>query len=128
MAVIPNGTRFEAIPTNTKINLRSAQVNDADPSYTIEDLAGTIGTATQGPAGPAGATGATGQTGPQGNPGAVGAVGPAGLQWQGTFVPGFNYVLNDAVAYNGASWFCIVNTNGTTPPDLDTTHWALLAS
>ena len=43
MAVIPAGTRFEAIPTNTKINLRSAQVNEGDPSYTIEDLAAAIG-------------------------------------------------------------------------------------
>jgi hypothetical protein len=43
MTLIPAGTRFEAIPTGTPINLRSAQVNDADPSYTIEDLAAAIG-------------------------------------------------------------------------------------
>lgn len=43
MTLIPAGTRFEAIPTNTKINLRSTQVNNGDPSYTIEDLAAAIG-------------------------------------------------------------------------------------
>jgi hypothetical protein len=126
MAVIPNGTRFEAIPTNTKINLRSTQVNDADPSYTIEDLAGTIGTATQGPAGP---IGLTGPTGPIGLTGPMGPVGPAGLNWQGAWVSGADYLEDDAVGYNGASWFCIADIpDGTIAPDLDTTHWALLAS
>jgi hypothetical protein len=126
MAVIPNGTRFEAIPTNTKINLRSTQVNDADPSYTIEDLAGTIGTATQGPQGPIGLTGPTGATGLTGP---MGPVGPTGLNWQGVWTSGDSYVEDDAVGYNGASWFCISDIpSGTIAPDLDTTHWALLAS
>jgi hypothetical protein len=40
MATVPAGTRFEGIPVGTKIDLRSAQVNAADPSYTIEDIAG----------------------------------------------------------------------------------------
>jgi hypothetical protein len=43
MALIPSGTRFEAIPVGTPINLRSALVNETDPSYTIEDLAAAIG-------------------------------------------------------------------------------------
>ena len=40
MTNIPAGTRFEGIPVGTKIDLRSAQVNSADPSYTIEDIIG----------------------------------------------------------------------------------------
>jgi hypothetical protein len=77
---------------------------------------------------PPGATGATGATGLQGPAGPQGAVGPAGLTWQGAWVSGTSYVADDAVGYGGASYFCILATNGTTNPATDTTHWALLAS
>ncbi len=85
---------------------------------------GAIGpTGSTGPAGPTGATGDTGATGP------AGTVGPAGLNWQGAWVSGGNYIEDDAVAYNGASYFCISNiSGGTTTPDSDATHWALLAA
>lgn len=69
--------------------------------------------------------------GPQGIPGPTGPpgpVGPAGLEWRGSWVSGTSYVADDAVGYNGASWFCILATSGTTTPNLDTTHWALLAA
>jgi hypothetical protein len=91
--------------------------------------AGPIGpngpTGTQGALGPAGSQGVQGPIGPQG---VAGPVGPAGLNWQGSWVSGTSYVADDAVGYGGASWFCILATSGTTTPDLDTTHWALLAS
>ncbi len=127
MAIIPTGTRFDAIRVNpANLNKRSSLINTQDPTYTISDFASTIGTATQGPAGPAGqtgATGATGQTGP------MGPVGPAGLNWQGAWVSGADYLEDDAVGYDGASWFCIADIpDGTVAPNLDTTHWALLAS
>ena len=72
-----------------------------------------------------GPQGIAGPTGPQGPPGPV---GPAGLNWQGAWASGTSYVIDDAVGYGGASWFCILATSGTTTPNLDTTHWALLAS
>ena len=74
---------------------------------------------------PAGPQGVQGFQGPQGIPGPV---GPAGLNWQGTWSAGSTYVVDDAVGYNGASWFCI-NPVGplATPPDADPTNWALLA-
>lgn len=75
--------------------------------------------------GPPGIQGATGPQGPQGVPGPV---GPAGLNWQGQWVSGTSYVEDDAVGYDGASWFCINPTSGTITPDLDTSNWALLAS
>lgn len=75
--------------------------------------------ATQGPQGPQGVQGPTGVPGP---------AGPAGLTWRGTWVSGTSYVLNDAVGYNGASYFCILATSGTTAPNLATSNWALLAS
>ena len=78
------------------------------------------------PAGPAGPQGIQGPAGPQGP---IGPVGPAGLNWQGAWSASGVYVADDAVGYNGASWFCI-NPVGpsATPPDVDTTNWALLAA
>jgi hypothetical protein len=69
-----------------------------------------------------------GAQGPMGPQGVAGPVGPAGLNWQGAWVSGTSYVADDAVGYGGASYFCILATSGTTTPDLDPTHWALLAS
>jgi len=74
---------------------------------------------------PSGPQGEQGIEGPAGPPGPV---GPAGLEWKGSWSSGFSYVEDDAVGYNGASWFCILATSGTTAPNLDPTHWALLAS
>lgn len=70
--------------------------------------------------------GAQGPVGPQGVPGPV---GPAGLNWQGAWSAAGTYVVDDAVGFGGASWFCInpVGPTATTPP-ADPTNWALLAS
>jgi hypothetical protein len=70
-------------------------------------------------------SGAQGPIGPQGVPGPV---GPAGLNWQGAWSATGTYVVDDAVGYAGASWFCI-NPVGpsATPPNSDLTNWALLA-
>jgi hypothetical protein len=89
-------------------------------AITVEDFADVVG-----PLVPAGPAGPQGVAGPAGVPGPV---GPAGLEWQGSWVSGASYVEDDAVGYDGASYFCILATTGTTEPDLDTTHWALLAS
>ena len=90
----------------------------------ISKTVATIGTRQ----GPPGIQGVPGLQGTQGVPGLQGTVGPAGLNWQGTWVSGTSYVADDAVGYGGASWFCILATSGTIDPDVDTTHWALLAS
>ena len=73
-------------------------------------------------------TGPTGAQGVQGPAGVPGPVGPAGLTWRSTFVPGTSYILNDAVGYNGASYYCILATSSATVPSSNTTNWALLAS
>lgn len=72
--------------------------------------------------------GPTGPTGPQGATGTPGPIGPAGLTWKGAWVSGTSYVVNDAVGYGGASYFCILATSGTSNPTVATTNWALLAS
>jgi hypothetical protein len=117
MSTVPSGTRFIGISTNVNLTERkSAMLNAETQPYTIQDLVDTIGTGSQGP---------QGVQGPAGPPGPV---GPAGLEWQGTWVSGTSYVEDDAVGYNGASYFCILATSGTTAPNLATANWALLAS
>jgi hypothetical protein len=120
---IPNGTRFIGIATSVDlVERKSAVLNKTTEPYTIEDIASSVSLAAEGPQGPPGVQGE------QGIPGTAGAVGPAGLTWRGSWVSGTSYVANNAVGYNGASWFCILATSGTTNPSADATHWALLAS
>ena len=117
MSTVPSGTRFIGISENVNLTERKSAVLNAETQpFTIEDLVDTIGTGAEGP---------QGVEGPAGPPGPV---GPAGLEWQGAWVSGTSYVADDAVGYDGASWFCILATSGTTAPDVDSTHWALLAS
>jgi len=117
MSTVPSGTRFIGISENVNLTERKSAVLNAETQpYTIQDLVDTIGTGAEGP---------QGVQGPAGPPGPV---GPAGLEWQGEWVSGTSYVEDDAVGYDGASWFCILATSGTTAPDVDPTHWALLAS
>lgn len=78
--------------------------------------------------------GATGPQGPvgesiQGPPGPQGPIGPAGLNWQGAWVSGVTYVADDAVGYNGASWFvtCEEVENPLLTPDVNPC-FALLAN
>lgn len=78
-----------------------------------------------------GQQGIQGVQGQAGANGAPGPVGPAGLNWQGTWAATTSYVTDDAVAYNGASYFCILSITGNAanqPPNLNTTNWALLAA
>ena len=121
---ITNKTQSSSI---TPVNVGSEMKNVVDyVDQEISNIELTIGP--QGPAGPQGPIGFTGPEGPIGPQGVPGPVGPAGLNWQGQWVSGASYVEDDAVGYNGASWFCINPTSGTITPDLDTLNWALLAS
>jgi len=117
MTLIPSDTRFIGI--SPEVNLtekKSSLLNRDTQPYTMQDIIDTAGTGSQGP---------QGVQGPSGPPGPV---GPAGLEWRGQWVSGTSYAEDDAVGYNGASWFCILATSGTTNPSADTTHWALLAA
>ena len=109
-----------------------AGLTGAQGTQGIPGIPGSTGSqGPQGPVGPAGSQGlqgAAGTTGAQGTPGVPGPVGPAGLNWQGQWVAGDLYAVDDAVGYNGASYFCISANGSVIAPDLDTTNWALLAS
>ncbi|WP_447887690.1 hypothetical protein [Serratia fonticola] len=74
-------------------------------------------------------SGGVGPQGPEGPQGQPGPVGPAGLEWRGPWSSSVAYIPDDAVGYNGASYFCIAANTNTAPTELPTdTKWALLAS
>ena len=155
---IKGGRVSTTIPTNSLIPLALKDGRRDDAYLTtaisganlISSVAAAIGAATQGPQGPQGPQGVqgitgsqglqgiTGSQGAQGNQGVAGiqgiqgttgAVGPAGLNWQGAWSALGTYVIDDAVGFAGASWFCIANVGPTaTTPSSDPTKWALLAS
>jgi hypothetical protein len=112
-------TAVDPASTVLPVGLRDPRRDDnyLTGAITVQDFAAQM---------PAGPTGAQGPAGPQG---VAGPVGPAGLNWQGAWSALGTYVIDDAVGYGGASWFCIdpVGPSATTP-DLDPTNWALLAS
>jgi hypothetical protein len=82
----------------------------------------------QGPPGPPGPTGATGPAGPQGPTGPVGPAGPQGpkgLNWQGAWVATTNYVIDDAVSYNGSSWRAVSANTNVVP--VEGADWTIIA-
>ncbi len=60
--------------------------------------------------------------------GPAGPVGPVGLNWKGTWSAATAYVKDDAVGYNGASYFCVQDSTGNNPAEENSLYWALLAS
>jgi hypothetical protein len=98
-------------------NFSEVYTKDGIDSLSLTGLTGAVGP-----------TGIQGVQGSQGIQGLDGTVGPAGLSWKGAWVSGTSYSLNDAVGFEGASYYCVIATSGTTDPVTDTTNWALLAS
>ena len=123
------GTQFDESGNPTKSFLISDIVDLAITSLPPGPTGPQGSTGPAGPIGPQGPTGSSGSAGPQGQQGVPGPVGPAGLNWQGVWSSASSYLIDDAVGYNGASWFCISPTGPTaTTPDVDPAHWSLLAS
>jgi len=120
MATIPSGTKFLGVdPAFTDLTEKKGTKVDRKSEYfTLEDITATIGAGSQGP---------QGVQGPAGPPGPV---GPAGLEWRGAWNTNTSYAVDDAVGFNGSSWFCIsaVTGTGNSNPEIATTKWALLAS
>lgn len=120
MAIIPSGTKFLGVdPAFTDLTeKKGGKVDRKSEYFALEDITAAVGVGPQGAEGP---------EGPAGPPGPV---GPAGLEWQGAWDTDSSYAEDDAVGFNGASWFCIsaVTGTGNSNPEEDTTHWALLAA
>lgn len=120
MATVPAGTKFLGVdPSFTDLTEKKGTKVDRKSEYfSLEDITATVGVGSEGP---------QGIQGPAGPPGPV---GPAGLEWQGAWDTNSSYAVNDAVGFNGASWFCISEVTGTgnSNPEEDTVSWALLAA
>lgn len=76
---------------------------------------------------PRGDTGAQGPQGIQGETGPIGPTGATGIEWQGTWSNTTDYVNNDAVFYNGASWFAAGDPPVGEVPSETSTYWFPLA-
>jgi hypothetical protein len=111
-------TSVDATKTLLPVGLKDPKRDDGylAGAITVQDFINQVGTGPQGVQGIPGLNGA------------IGPVGPAGLNWQGAWVSGGSYVVDDAVGFGGASWFCINNTSGTIAPNIDDVNWALLAN
>src|ERR1051326_4911422 len=124
-AVAYNGASYISIQPGT-----GNQPDTSSNFWSVLALKGDTGA--MGAAGAPGPTGATGLTGPQGpigpagDIGPTGATGPAGMVWQGTWSNATPYAVNDAVAYNGASYISIQPGTGN-QPDTSSNFWSVLA-
>lgn len=76
---------------------------------------------------PQGIQGIQGIQGPQGEIGPIGPTGATGIEWQGTWSNTADYVNNDAVFYDGASWFAAGDPPVGEVPSLSSTYWFPLA-
>ena len=132
---ITNKTAMRSItPANVGENIKAVVDYVDQEMAAVELIPGPQGLqgipGPQGLQGIPGEVGSQGVTGPMGPQGVAGPVGPAGLTWKGAWDSDTLYSENDAVGFNGASWFCILETAsaGNENPEDDTEHWALLAS
>lgn len=66
------------------------------------------------------------QTAARGPVGPAGANGLPGITWRGDWSIAINYVLRDAVSYQGSSWLAVAANVGVAPGS-DITKWNLLA-
>lgn len=76
---------------------------------------------------PEGTQGIQGEQGIQGDTGPIGPTGATGIEWQGTWSNTADYVNNDAVFYNGASWFASGNPPVGDVPSNASEFWFPLA-
>jgi hypothetical protein len=76
---------------------------------------------------PRGDTGIQGIQGEQGVQGPIGETGATGIEWQGEWDAATDYVNNDAVFYNGASWFASGDPIIGEIPETASEHWYPLA-
>lgn len=85
-------------------------------SGTVANSGGGGATATQ----PSGATGSQGPSGGSGDPG-------TGFTWKGDWSNPIEYVINDVVYYNGASWIAVADNVSSAPSDANA-NWDRMTS
>jgi hypothetical protein len=112
-ALTVSGTTTGAAGSSASVTISGTSPN--------QSLAFTI------PRGDQGIQGEQGIQGIQGNTGATGPTGATGIEWEGTWSNTVDYINNDAVFYNGASWFASGNPPVGEIPSLTSTYWFPLA-
>lgn len=70
--------------------------------------------------------GQRGEQGIPGNKGDKGDIGPAGLTWRGPWSADVDYVEDEAVAYNGSTWFATGDPFKGEIPSASSTGWQLM--
>lgn len=138
------------LPGSTTVDLTTAMpVPDANGTYYLVGPAGpanslSVGTVTTGAAGSSAAVvitgtapsqtisftipkGDKGDKGDTGNTGPIGPTGATGINWQGAWSALTDYVNNDAVFYDNASWFASGNPPLGETPSLASSYWYPLA-
>lgn len=116
---VTNGFELEELH-NVKINnVTDGQVLAYNATTGLWENVTAVGP--QGPQGIQGIQGIQGETGP------VGPTGATGLNWQGTWSAGTDYVNDDAVYYNGSSWFAAGDPTVGEVPEIGAVHWMPLA-
>jgi hypothetical protein len=102
---------------------------DQSPTYwavlALQGLAGTSGAI--GATGPQGTNGSPGLAGTAGAPGVSGPAGPVGMTFHGAWNAGVGYAINDAVAFDGATYIALSNSTSLRP-DLNLQVWMLIAN
>jgi len=91
----------------------------------VQGLAGDKGDT--GSQGPRGDQGIQGPQGPQGDTGPVGPSGATGIRWRSNWSDTVDYVANDAVFHDGASWFASVDPPEGDEPSNSSEFWYPLA-
>lgn len=121
--------QLEAVPKIPGPRGAQGLPGDAGPQGE-QGIPGDVGP--QGEQGIQGEKGDTGDQGPQGIQGVqgvqgvAGPIGPAGLRWRSTWNAATDYTTDDAVYYDGASYFAAGDPTIGEPPDTGT-HWNPLA-
>lgn len=115
-----------ATGTAATITLGTVTTGAAGSNVAITN-SGTTGAAVFNFTIPRGNTGAQGEQGIQGETGPIGATGATGITWQGEWNNTTDYVDNDAVFWEGASWFASGNPTVGEEPTESATHWYPLA-
>lgn len=123
-------------PQGAKGDTGAAGETGARGPMGLQGVQGNAGaTGPQGPAGPQGKPGIDGaqgiqgnqgSQGPQGEKGDPGEVGPAGISFKGAWVDAEEYAANDAVAYNGSTWFAVIGNTNEIPGS--GSSWQILSS
>jgi collagen type VII alpha len=75
-----------------------------------------------------GGSGVVGPAGPAGPQGPQGQQGVPGLGFEGAYVSGTNYGLNDVVSFGGSSYISLTAGNHGNTPGLSPQSWAVLAA